>query len=440
LTVATLLLGLGVLAGPFAAPGVGAAAVAVPVPPTIDGTGRADVTEPLNAFLQRLPAGAVVTFGDHARYRIEGTVVLNRARDVTIDGNGATFFATTDGSGAAPARGGGRQHWPRLRASWRIRAGTGVTLRDMDVQGANPRGGATPDAYVPALEGQAGIVVARSSGVTIEGVHVSDTYGDGVWITGASTDVTVRDSTIERTGRQGVAVVNGQRVVVEHSRLRDISRSVFDLEPPGRALVQDIRLRDNDVGDYGNFLLAAGGGGPGVDDIHLEGNRVDGGHGVSVFAGIAAQPRRGYHIVGNSGTGSVRPPATAGRSGLIQLVNLDQVEIRGNRQGVDGGPAVSLDRVCAVTIEGNDFPGADPPRREVAPCGASAPVPSTRLRPAPTAPVPATAAPAAPAASGDDDGPNVLVQLGVAGAGFVLGILATLGVLAWRRGRAGAGG
>ncbi len=240
------------------------------------------------------------------------------------------------------------------------------------MQGANPKGGANADAYVPALEGQAGIAIQRSAGVTVDGVHISDTYGDGVWVTGGSTDVTVRGSTIERIGRQGVAVVNGQRIVVEGNRLRGISRSVFDLEPPaGRAVVEDVRLRDNDVGDYGNFLLAAGGAGPGVNDVLLEGNRVDGGHGVSVFAGIEGRRRSGYRIVDNTGTGSVRPVAGTDRPGLIQLANLDRVEIRGNRQRVDGVPAISLDRVCSVTVSGNDFAGADPEQQEVAPCGAA---------------------------------------------------------------------
>jgi hypothetical protein len=428
-----------ILAGLGGAP-AGAATVDVPVPPTIDRTGRSDVTAALTAFLQRLPDGAVVSFPNDARYRIEGTVVLTNARGVTIDGHGATFFATTDGSGAAPARGGQRASWPRLRAQWRIRGGSGVTLRDVNVQGANPKGGANADAYVPALEGQAGIAIQRAAQVTVDGVHVSDTYGDGVWITGGSTDVTVRGSTIERIGRQGVAVVNGQRVVVEGNRLRDISRSVFDLEPPGRALVQDIRLRDNDVGDYGNFLLAAGGGGPGVNDVHLEGNRVDGGHGVSVFAGIQGKQRRGYHVVDNTGTGSVRPVPGTDRPGLLQLVNLDEVEIRGNRQRVDGVPAVSLDRVCDVTIEGNDFAGADPERREVVPCGASAPTPLSRISPAPTSPTPPTsvAPPAVPASA--DDGPNLLVTSVFWLSGVAVGILATLGLLAWRRrGRAGPG-
>jgi hypothetical protein len=432
---AALLVLLG-LAGQTSVPAAGAATVEVPVPATIDGTGRADVTQLLTAFLQRLPPGAVVGFPNDARYRIEGTVVLSNARDVTIDGHGATFFATTDGSGVLPGRAGGpRAHWPRLRAQWRIRGGSGVTLRDMNVQGANPKGGATADAFVPDLEGQAGIAIQRATGVTVDDVHISDTYGDGVWITGHSTDVTVRGSTIERIGRQGVAVVNGERVVVEGNRLRGISRSVFDLEPAGRAVAQDVRLRDNDVGDYGNFLLAAGGGGPGVNDVLLEGNRVDGGHGVSVFAGIPTQRRSGYRIVDNTGTGSVRPVPGTDRPGLIQLANLDRVEIRGNRQRVDGVPAVSLDRVCDVTVEGNDFAGADPEREEVAPCGAAAApssIPSTR------APGPATTLPTSPNAAGDssDGGTDLLLVLGVAAAGFAAGIAASFVVFqVWRRGR-----
>ena len=133
-------------------------------------------------------------------------------------------------------------------------------------------------------------------------MHISDTYGDGVWITGGSRDVTVRGSTIERIGRQGVAVVNGQRVVVEGNRLRGISRSVFDLEPAGRAAVEGVQLRDNEIGDYGNFLLAAGGGGPGVNDVLLEGNHVDGGHGVSVL-------RRDPDASAGPATGSSTTPA-----------------------------------------------------------------------------------------------------------------------------------
>ena len=60
--------------------------------------------------------------------------------------------------------------------------------------------------------------------------------------------MTVRNSTLEKTGRQGVAIVNARHVTVEGNQIRDVARSVFDLEPPGRARVQDLHLSGNTVG------------------------------------------------------------------------------------------------------------------------------------------------------------------------------------------------
>lgn len=403
------------------------------MPDAIDASGRTDVTDLLNALLARVPPGSVVAFPRDGRYRIEGTLVLANARDVTIEGNGASFVATTDGAGVVPGR-GQRAHWPRLRQQWRIRGGSGITLRNLTIQGANPNGGATPAAYVPALEGQAGVAIQRASGVRLESVHVTDTYGDGVWVAGGSTDVTIRDSTFERLGRQGVAIVNGERIVVEASRLRDISRSVFDLEPVGRSRAQDVRLRDNEVGDYGNFLLAAGGSGPGVNDVWLERNRVAGGHGVSVaagFAGVEQRRRTGLHIIANRGTGEQRPASGTGRAGLIQLENLDQVEIRDNRQAVASGPAISLDRVCDVAVAGNDFSGARPEQQVVTPCRAAAPVPSSRV---PSSVVPSTTTPATPT-SDSGDSTDIAALLAASLVGFAAGLaVAAVAFVAWTRG------
>ncbi len=400
------------------------------VPDTIDSTGNTDVTDLLNAFMARLGPGVTVTFPAGARYRVDGTLLLRNRKEVTIEGNGAVFFAPTDGSDVAPPRRGARADWPRLRAQWRIRGGGGITMRNVTVRGANPNGGATPAAYVPALEGQAGIVVQRATRVVLDAVHISDTYGDAVYITGGATDVTIRRSTLERTGRQGVAVVNGQRIVVEDSEIRDIARSVFDLEPGGRALASDVRFRNNTIGDYANFLLAAGGGGPGANDVWLEGNEVDGGNGVSVYAGVEGRRRAGYHVLDNTGKAAVRPPGGTGRPGLIQLLNLDGVEIRGNRQRVAGVPAISLDRVCGATVSDNEFPGASRDQLVVGPCGGAAPASTSRAAPSTTTTVTVTGPPDAEA--GDDTGPRMA-------AGFV-GFAAGLGVafavfVGWRRRR-----
>ncbi len=370
------LLALGTVA-PMAEIGPVGAATVVPVPSTIDRTGASDVTGPLNAFFAGLAPGTTVMFPSRGRYRVEGVLFLLDRHDLTIEGNGSTVFALTDGSGGAPPRAGYRSAWPRRREHWHIRKSTNVTLRDLTVQGANPNAGATPAAYVPALEGQAGVAISRSSNIVLDSMRIQDTYGDFVWITGASSNVTIRRGTFLRSGRQGIAIVNAHDVVVEDNDIRDVARSVFDLEPIGRARAEHVRLQANRVGSYTNFLLAAVGGGPGVNDVWLQGNRVDGGNGVSVAAGFTRQLRRGVHILDNVGTGTARPPSGAAQPGLIQLTNLDGVEIQRNTQAVGGVPAISLDRVCNLMVADNSFPGASTALQVLAPCPLAGGTPST---------------------------------------------------------------
>lgn len=427
--LAGLLLAVGFLVAPAGAAEPGRV---VPVPASIDATGRTDVTAALDAFFAGLSPGSTVTFPAGGRYRVEGVLLLVNQRDLTIEGNGATFFASTDGRAVPPPRRGFGAAWPRRREHWHVQGGSGITIRDVVVQGANPHAGATAAAYVPTLEGQAGFAIARASGVVLDRVRVRDTYGDFVWLTGRTSDVTIRDSTFEGSGRQGIALVNASHVVVEDNHLDGVARTVFDLEPLGRARVEDVRFRGNTVGDYTNFLLSAGGGGPGVNDVWLQDNRVDGGNGIAVSAGSSRQARRGYHVLGNTGTGTAQAPAGTGRTGLIQLVNLRDVEVRDNAQRVGGGPAISADRVCNLTVAGNRFPGAAREEEVTAPCGAAAPAPS-RAVPT-TVPVPPASA-AAPAGGGGDAGtdPWLAAALGFGGGLAVAGAVAVV-VVRHRRG------
>lgn len=353
------------------------AATVVPVPGTIDRTGTSDVTDPLNVFFAGLAPGSTVMFPPGGRYRVEGVLMLLHHHDLTIEGNRSTVFALTDGAGRAPPRAGYRAYWPRRREQWHIRDSTDVTLRNLTVQGANPNAGARPEAYVPALEGQAGVAISRSNNVVLDSMRIQATYGDFVWITGASSNVTIRGGNFQRSGRQGIAIVNAHDVVIEDNDIRDVARSVFDLEPIGRARAEHVLLRANRVGSYRNFLLAAVGGGPGVNDVWLQRNWVYGGNGVSVAAGFTKQLRRGLHILDNVGTGTARPPSGTAQPGLIQLTNLEGVEIVGNTQVVGGVPAISVDRVCNLAVANNAFPGASTALQELAPCPSTAATPTS---------------------------------------------------------------
>ena len=269
-----------------------------------------------------------------------------------------------------------RNHWPRRREHLTLNRVTNVTIRDLEVIGANPNGGADVDAYVADLEGQAGIAIIGGIGITLERVTISDTYGDLVYITGGATDVTVRNSRLIRSGRQAIAVVNGRDVLIEGSTFDGIGRSVLDLEPLGKGLALNIRFVDNEVGDYLNFLLAAVGGGAGVDGIEVADNQISATRGLSVVAGVERAQRNGLRIVANRGTTKAVALDDFGSGALIQLTNLNGVEIRDNRQPVAGGVAITLDRVCNAEITDNSFPGASSAQETLADCGTDAPTPT----------------------------------------------------------------
>lgn len=325
------------------------ALASIPVPAAIDATGGRDVTAELNLFLAGVRPGTTVNFPDHARYRVEGVVGLDRRRNVTIEGHESTLIATTDGSGVAPSAYNLRAHWPRMREHVAIRESVGITIHDLTVQGPNIKG-----IYRPALEAQAGFVVSGSRSVTLDTVTARATYGDGVYIVGASKDVLLKNCTFDHNGRQGVAVVGGENVTITGCTITNTGRSAIDLEP-GHGFVRTVHIQDNKVRRYTNFLLAAVGAGVGVQDVWLVRNHVEGAKGVSVYVGTERSVRPGIHVIDNTGDGTSR-----GYQGvLMRFTRFDGIEVRGNHQRVARGVTpVLLHDSCHDTVIGNNFGGA----------------------------------------------------------------------------------
>ena len=442
--VLTVLIGISGSRRAATATNLPAANLDVKVPAAIDASGGRDVTTELNAFLGSVGPGTTVRFPVRGRYRVENVVVLDRRHDVTIEGNGSTLVATTDGSGVAVPFYNFRAHWPRMREHLEIRDSTGITVRDLIVQGPNASG-----EYRPELEGQAGFVVARSKGVTLDGVTARATYGDGVYIQGITEDVTIKHCTLDHNGRQGVAVVSGERIVVEDCTIKATGRSAIDLEP-AHGFVRTVHVRNNRVSDFTNFLLAAVGAGTGVQDIWLERNRVEGGRGVSVFVGTERSVRPGIHVVDNTGDG-----VSDGYQGaLMRFTRFDGIEVKNNRQRVaEGVVPVLLVNSCNATVGDNEFRASVDTVHEVGDC--STPIPPSRFgtrvpgrRPARSQParprsraasrLPQTNMPTAPAVvpvvSGSGGEGTSPVALSVALAiGVLIGVGATLLVVRRRR-------
>lgn len=149
-----------------------------------------------------------------------------------------------------------------------------ITLRNIVVRGANPNAGPLNGAYNQDYEAQHGIQFSRSSGL-VDGVTVSDTFGDLVSISEWSHNVRVRNSALLRNGRQGVNIDGTTDVVVVNNTVGDTGRSLFDLEPPTvkREVVHRVLIADNDVGRANGAFIAALGRGE-VSDVTVQGNRL----------------------------------------------------------------------------------------------------------------------------------------------------------------------
>lgn len=326
------------------------------LPATIDATGMRDVTHELNAYLATVPDGSVIQFPAGARYRVEGTLLLRHRRDLTIEGNNALIFASTDGSGVPSTLRG----WPRNRYHLEIRGGSRIVIRNLSVRGANPNAGVSPEAYVSALEAQHGFAIHGATDIELDHVSVSQVYGDFVYIGGEddvwSRDIHVHSSHFERNGRQGIAITKGRGVLIERNYLGDTRRATFDLEPPGIAGgALDVVIRNNEIGDGRLKFLAAAGRGPNVS-FTVENNILH--RPMTIVVETSPEYRRGpIQIIGNTSNEAIGSP----RPGGMQFERVDELVIRDNYQPMQGWRDQAFVMACestAVDILNNEVPGA----------------------------------------------------------------------------------
>ena len=156
---------------------------------------------------------------------------------------------------------------------------TTITIRDFVVRGANPNAGTGADAYRADREAQHGFDIAGVKNSLLERVTVTDVYGDFVYIGRTSTwtsGLTVRNSTFERSGRQGVAITAGEDILIEHNVIRDVRHSTFDIEPNGPDWgARRVTFSDNEIEPAAQLARHHGRAAP-VEDIVVIRNRLKG--------------------------------------------------------------------------------------------------------------------------------------------------------------------
>ncbi len=289
-----------------------------------------------------MPNNSVLSFASGACYRIDGTLQLKDRSGLDFEGNGSTFRAFTPPAGQRPI--------------WRVIDSTRIGLHGMTLDGGYARGG-TFDA---AVQGAAGIALLGSS-ADIGNVTITNVGGDCVYFGQGETSArtrssgTVADSSCSRTGRNGIAIVAGNNILVRHVRLTAIGYDVFDVEPnPGLDYGSNgVTFEGNTVGTFALNVYSVVESGPISNQSFIDNHVVGRGLKIAVADPTGAGFRaRNITIAGNSSNTRQAPSP-------INVDNVDGLRITGNTVPMTTGAMAAVTGSCDVTISDNRFPGGD---------------------------------------------------------------------------------
>ena len=299
--------------------GSGATSVVFTIPSAIAHDCSKDVTAKINGWIASVPDGATLAFVPKGCYRVNGKIAVQYRSGLTIDGKNAIFRAYTSGRELPPSQ-------ARTRSMWNFWRGDHLTVRNVIVVGANPNAGAEGNAYVAALEGQAGFVIGGVQNMLMERVQVYDVYGDFVHVGAATQDLLVRYSTFDRNGRQGWNIA-GTNITFDGNIIRNTERATIDMEPPSTtAGANHIVIKNNKVGKGRLYFFASVGVGAPINDVQILNNTLTKALTMTVRA-PAAQPRTNYTVAGNVST-----QLYGGNGGAFSFVNVCGIDIHDNVQ------------------------------------------------------------------------------------------------------------
>ena len=309
-----------------------------PIPAAIPADCSADATEAILAWVASVPDRSVLTFAPRACYLLAETLEVSGRRGLRFEGNRSTFrSASLEGE----------------HPLWRFVDSKGIVLRSMTLNGAYADGG----TFSAELQHAHGIDL-RGSSVDIGNVTITDVAGDCVYFGRALASATRSSGTLHesaclRSGRNGVAVVAGDDIVVQRVRTEAIGYNVFDVEPnPGRGYGSDnVRFSGNTIGSYARNAYSIVESGPIRNQFFVD-NRVVG-HGLKVAVGDPT--RAGFRparvtITGNRSQAAQAPAA-------VNVDNVDGLTVEANTVALTGGPMISVRGSCGLVIRGNRYPG-----------------------------------------------------------------------------------
>lgn len=336
------------------------------VPGSIPADCSVDVTKQLNQWIASVPDQSTLSFADHGCYRIEKTVMVKNRHGLSLEGNGSTFRAFTDGTGYVAN--------VQTRNHFYLWGGSNLVVRDLTVQGVN-----TDHRYHAKFAGQRGFRIAGVQGALLENLRVFEVRGDFVeldpdyyqtwrW----SSDIVIRNSTFKHSGRQGLSITGARRVLFSNNRISGAALSIFDIEPdsgtgkdaagfPVFGGAADIRIVDNEIGPagllfFGNIVLDEA---VVTKNIEISRNRLRG-----IPLSIWSVGHDKLHYKNFTITDNSSDRVYGGPRGGVELVYVDGAVVSGNTVPFYADAAFPMVAVKTwgssdVVVRDNHFPGAD---------------------------------------------------------------------------------
>lgn len=364
------------------------------IPANINSNGVQDVTSDLNDFLKSLPDSSVINFRQGKTYRIEETIVLKNRHNLTINGNGATLIAKTQGNrvdrfplskyitqsypalkkkyGVVTSRNlelivsdlrkegvtekvlEAKIYKNRTRSHVKIEGCTNITINNLNIIGANDLAGRTEGAYVEKLEGQHGFVIFKSDTIIINSCIIKMVYGD-FFYTSASDNITIQNCIGDGNGRQGFAVASGKNIVFTRNKLSNLRRAAIDLEANGDAgVIENVRITNNEFGPCRLMQFANKGQSYHISNVYYANNIVRGGGAFWLDNPERDGVRKNYIFENNDIT------VRGGPDAVFRIKGFDGVIIRNNKISTPAErkmAVVNMVRSANIIVEDNELKG-----------------------------------------------------------------------------------
>jgi hypothetical protein len=183
------------------------------VPASIDATGSADASGPLNAWLRTVPNGSTIAFRARGVYRMNRGLQVHGRQNLTFIGQGATL------------RSYGNDGWQS--SLFILTASSGIKVSGFRLIGNSP----TPGNLLFGREYAHAFYVFGSRSVDISGVVIDRVWGDAVAIEDWADGVSFHDSRVVTVGRNGVSIMAGRNIRVERVAFNRTGGSFLDIEP-----------------------------------------------------------------------------------------------------------------------------------------------------------------------------------------------------------------